>query len=211
MDGETLRSAVETDKETELARLGSQQLLVALTDADLTRERVLDVAAASEHAARETFRGWADDEANAAAREAFAAVADQEADHLRSVRAELDGDWEADDEPGPMHGYLRGRDETVERIAGGMVGRPLVSHRTYNQLIGFFVNEADEATADVLRDLKAETAETLTGGLSLLESTYEDEAAWETARSVAGYTIQLAYDDYADALQGLGFDPRSVC
>ncbi|SFR41620.1 rubrerythrin family protein [Halogeometricum limi] len=211
MDAATLRSTVEEDKQTELDRLGSQQLLVALTDADLTRERVLDVAAASEHAAHVTFDGWTADETDDDAREAFAVVADQEADHLERVTAELDGEWEPDDEPGPMHAYLRGRDATVERIAAGMVGRPLVSQRTYNQLIGFFVNEADERTADVLRGLKSETLETLERGLSLLDATCETEEDWETARRVAGYTIQLAYEDYADALRGLGFDPRSVC
>ena len=211
MDGESFRAAVEADKRTELNRLGSQQLLVALTDADLTRERVLDVAAASEHAARETFGAWADDEADEAAREAFAAVAEQEDGHLRRVVAELDGEWDPDDEPGPMHAYLRGRDATVERVAGGMVGRPLVSLRTYNQLVGFFVNEADERTADVLRDLKAETEETLAEGLALLDSNCGTDEEWEAAAAVAGYTIQLAYEDYADALRGLGFDPRSVC
>ncbi|MDS0298809.1 rubrerythrin family protein [Halogeometricum sp. S1BR25-6] len=211
MDGESFRSAVEEEKRTQLDRLGSQQLLVALTDADLTRERVLEVAAASEHAACETFRGWADDEGDESARAVFAAVADQEDEHLRRVTDELDGAWEPDDEPGPMHGYLRGRESAVERVAGGMVGRPLVSLRTYNQLVGFFVNEADERTADVLRGLKAETAETLTEGLSLLESLCGSDEEWEAAEMVAGYTIQVAYDDYADALRGLGFDPRSVC
>ncbi|QIB74205.1 rubrerythrin family protein [Halogeometricum borinquense] len=211
MDGETFRVVVEDEKQTELERLGSQQLLVALTDADLTRERVLEVAAASEHAARETFRKWADDEESKTAQEAFATVAEQEDAHLRRVTNELDEEWESDDEPGPMHSYLRGRTETVERIAGGMVGRPLVSHQTHNQLIGFFINEADEATADIFRDLKAETNETLEAGLDLLEEVCATEDDWETAQMVAGYTIQLAYDDYADALQGLGFDPRSVC
>lgn len=211
MDGARLRSEIEESKRTELDRLGSQQLLVALTDAQLTPERVLDVAAASEHAARETFREWTDDESDDDAREAFAAVAEQEDDHLRRVTDELDGEWEADGEPGPMHSYLRGREATVERIAGGMVGRPLVSLRTHAQLVGFFVNEADERRADVIRGLKAETEEVLTDGLDLLEAKCETDDDWQSARMVAEYTVQLAYDDYADALRNLGFDPRSVC
>lgn len=211
MDGERFRSDVEAAKETELDRLGSQQLLVALTDAELTAERVLDVAAASEHAARETFRGWADDEPDADAREAFVAVAEQEDDHLRRVTDELDGEWAADGDAGPMHAYLRGRESTIERIAGGMVGRPLVSLRTHMQLIGFFVNEADERRADVIRDLRAETDDVLTDGVELLEANCETDDDWQSAQMVAEYTIQLAYDDYADALRNLGFDPRSVC
>jgi hypothetical protein len=211
MDSERFRDSVETAKQTELNRLGSQQLLVALTGADLTTERVLDVAAASEYAARETFRAWAKEEPADDASAAFAAVAEQEDDHLRRVTAELDGEWEADDDPGPMHSYLRGRESTVDRVAGGMVARPLVSLRTHNQLIGFFVNEADEARADVIRELKAETAGVLEEGLELLDAHCADESDWQTAELVAAYTIQLAYDDYADALRGLGFDPRAIC
>lgn len=211
MEGKRLRNEIEESKAAELNRLGSQQLLVALTDAQPTTERVLDAAAASERAARETFRGWADDEDDEGAREAFVAVAEQEDEHLRRVTDELDCEWEADGEPGPMHAYLRGREATVERVAGGMVGRPLVSLRTHAQLVGFFANEADERRADVIRGLKAETDDVLTDGLELLEERCRTDDDWQSARMVAEYTVRLAYDDYADALRGLGFDPRSVC
>ena len=211
MDGDAFRATVEEAKATELDRLGSSQLLVALTGAELEAARVLEIAAHSEHAARETFRQWAAAEADPGAREAVESVADQEARHLERV---LDTLGEPGFEPadcGPMHAYLRGREHTVERVSGGMVGRPLVSVRTHTQLISFFVNEADERRADLFRDLKAETEAVIADGITLLEDRCESEDDWERARMVAEYVIQVAYDDYADALVDLGLNPKSIC
>jgi hypothetical protein len=211
MDGPAFREAVTDATATELDRLGSNKLLVALTGADLTTEAVLRTAAHSEAAARETFRSWADEE-NPAAREAFERTAAREADHYERVLGALeDPDFEpAGGDGGPMHAYLRAREDTVERVAAGMVGRGLVSLRTHAQVVGFFVNEADPIRADLFRDLRAETEDTLERGLSLLETLCDDED-WERARMVAEYVVQVAYDDYADALGEMGLDPKPVC
>lgn len=210
MDAADLRDAVEDAKRTELDRLGSSKLLIALTDAELDRESVLRAAAASELAARETFAAWADDEANAEARALFADVADQEQRHYDRV-ADLLGDEVDPPGSGPMHGYLREREGTVERLAGGLLGRTLVSDRTHVQVIGFFVNEAEEGAADAFRDLRTETREAQERGLDLLASVCETDEDWETAEAVASYVVQLAYDDYADALAGMGVDPKPIC
>ncbi|WP_224336670.1 rubrerythrin family protein [Haloprofundus halobius] len=217
MDVTEFRETVEAAKRTELDRLGSSQLLVALTDAELDAESVLRVAAGSEAAAHGTFSSWADDEAHDAAREAFQTVAEQEADHYERVVAEMDDasgegvEATAEADSGPMHGYLRGRDDTVSRVAGGMVGRSLLSLRTHTQIISFFVNEADERRANAFRQLKNDTRETLERGLELLEELCESAEDWERAQAAAEYVIQLAYDDYADALGELGLNPKSVC
>ncbi|WP_152041018.1 rubrerythrin family protein [Salinigranum salinum] len=210
MDGDTFRETVEESNRTELDRLGSSKLLIALTGARIERERVLEVAAHSEHAARETFRTWAADESDDAARTAFEVVAEQEETHLERVLAALDREVDLAD-GGPMHAYLRGREETVERVASGMVGRPLVSLRTHNQLIGFFVNEADESGADLFRDLKRETAAVIDDGCALLDDLCESDDDWERARMVAEYVIQVAYDDYADSLTEMGLGVKDVC
>ncbi|AUV81779.1 rubrerythrin family protein [Salinigranum rubrum] len=210
MDGDTFRESVAESKRTELDRLGSSKLLIALTGARIERSRVLEVAAHSEHAARETFRAWAADESNPAAREAFEAVAEQEDTHLDRVLAALDEAVDLAD-GGPMHAYLRGREDTVERVASGMVGRPLVSVRAHNQIIGFFVNEAEEAGADLFRDLKAETTAVIDDGVALLDELCEDEDDWERAEMVAEYVIQVAYDDYADSLTEMGLGVKDIC
>jgi hypothetical protein len=210
MDGDSFREAVETAKRTELDRLGSSKLLIALTGARIERDRVLEVAAHSEHAARETFRAWAADESDEDAKKAFEAVADQEDEHLDRVLAALDSEVDLAD-GGPMHAYLRGREDTVERVAGGMVGRPLVSLRAHNQLIGFFVNEADERGADLFRDFKAETAAVIDDGCALLDDLCESDDDWERAQAVAEYTVQVAYDDYADSLTEMGLGVKDIC
>jgi hypothetical protein len=210
MDGATFRESVEAAKRTELDRLGSSKLLIALTGARIERSRVLEVAAHSEHAARETFRAWADDESRSEARAAFEAVAEQEDTHLERVLDALDEDIELAD-GGPMHAYLRGRSDTVERVASGMVGRPLVSIRAHNQIIGFFVNEADETGADLFRDLKTETADVIDDGVALLDELCEDDTDWERAEMVAEYVVQVAYDDYADSLTEMGLGVKDIC
>lgn len=210
MDSDSYRDRVETAKATQLDRLGANKLLVALTDAELDERSVLTAAAHSEHAARETFRQWAEDEPVDSARAAFERVAEQEDDHLRRVLERLDEEPEFGG-AGPMHAYLRGRDDTVERVAAGLVGRGLVVTRTHAQILSFFVNEADERTAALFRELKSETEAETERGLTLLDELCGGDGDWDRAQATAEYVIQVAYDDYADALSGMGIDPRPVC
>ncbi|ESP88575.1 hypothetical protein [Candidatus Halobonum tyrrellensis] len=225
MDAATFRDRLETEKATELDRLGSNKSLVALTDAALEAGVVLRAAADSEHAAHVTFSGWAADAdgggdadgSGDGARDLFAWVADREATHrdrvVDSLAALDDGaDYEPSDggDGGPMHAYLRERADPIERVAAGLVGRPLVSVRSHVQVVSFFVNEADETRADLFRELRAETEEELDRGLAYLDDHCEGDD-WERARMVAEYTVQLAYDDYADALGRLGIDVKPVC
>ena len=207
---EGLRTRLESEYSAELALLGSERFRTAAAGGPPKPEPLLSAAAESEHAARTTFAEWAADEEDGGARDAFESVVDQEAGHRERVAAELD-EWTPEDGgAGPMHAYLRGRASTVERIAGGMVGRPLVSLRTHAQLIDFFENERETSDsarrAALFRDLRAETAGTLEEGLALLGERCGD-GKWETAELVAGYTIRLAHDDTADALRSLGIDP----
>jgi hypothetical protein len=210
MDRHSFRDTVEAAKATELSRLGSNKLLVAVTAAELDERSVLTAAAHSEHAARETFRAWAAEEEDEGARAAFERVADQEAEHLDRVLDAADGDIDLVD-GGPMHAYLRGREGTVERLAAGLVGRGLVVVRTHTQIISFFVNEADERRADLFRDLKSETVAEIDAGVDLLAERCSDDADWERAAAAAEYVIQVAYDDYVDGLTELGIDPKPVC
>ncbi|MEF8800728.1 MAG: rubrerythrin family protein [Halolamina sp.] len=210
MNGAEFRDAVAAAKGTELERLGSKKLLVALTDGELTSERVLQAAADSENAAHNTFAVWADDEEHEPAQEAFADAAEREREHRERV---LDALAEPDEpaDGGPLHGYLRGRDDAVTRVAAGMVGRGFVADQTHKQVVSFFLNETEPKRAELFRELRADTEESFERGLALLETLCETETDWEDARAVAEYTIQVAYDDYADALQGMGVDPKPGC
>jgi len=111
-----------------------------------------------------------------------------------------------------MHAYLRAREDTVERIATGLVARPLVSVRAHAQVVGFFVDEADGELTDLFRALEADTEAVVEVGTTLLEERCgDDEAAWDRASATAAYLVQVAYDDYVDALAGTGQDPRPIC
>ena len=200
MDADGLRAAVEAEHADALSLLGSPELLVALSgDDDPDPAALLRAAADSEYAARETFREWAADAADPDLRETFAAVAEQEADHLRRVRAAMDDPSEGDAErAGPMHAYLRGREEPIQQVAAGMVGRTLVSLRTHERLLDFFAADPDRAA--LFRDLRDETAACLDDGLAVLDARAEGDD-WAAAEATAGYTVRLAADDLRDALR----------
>ncbi|WP_132058518.1 rubrerythrin family protein [Halorussus amylolyticus] len=209
MNAATFSERVEQSMATELDRLGSQQSLVALTDATLDAETVLRAAAQSERLASETFGEWADSEDDAEASDAFAALARQESDHFDRVVAELD-DFEPTDETDSMHEHLRGLDATVERAAG-LVGRSLVADRTQLQVVNFFVNDADERRADLFRGLRADTQDGVETGVELLAGRCDADDDWERARETAEETIRVAYDAYAETLTGMGLDPKPIC
>ncbi|MFB6102848.1 MAG: rubrerythrin family protein [Haloplanus sp.] len=198
MDADELRAAVEDAAGNDLELLGSHDLLIGLSDGDPRPAALLRAAADSEYAARETFREWADTAADADLRAAYETVADQEADHFRRVVAAAD-DAHDTDGIGPMHAYLRSRDDPIHRVAGGMVGRTLVSLRTHGRLIDFFA-DVDSERATLFRDLRDETAACLDDGLALLDERAAGDD-WDDARAVAEYTIRLAADDLRDALR----------
>lgn len=224
MDPEEFREQVEAAVATELDRLGSNKLLLAVTGADLTTETVLLSAVAAERASMETFGAWAEDEADPDARAAFERVAEQERDHLDRVRSALETAVDGEMEPvgadtatgdsgtdGAVQESLRAREEPVERVAAGLVGRGLVSLRTHTQYVSFFVNEADTARADRFRELKTDVAEQVETGLALLAERCDDEEDWEAAKDAAVATIEVAYEEYEAALTDLGMDPKPVC
>lgn len=210
MDGAEFRETVATAKETELGRLGSEKFLIAITDADLSSSAILEATANSEYAAMQTYGEWAEESEDDRAGDVFADVAAQERDHFERVTEHLPDEFEPVD-GGPMHTYLRGREDAIERVAAGLVGRGLVSDQTHVQIVGFYVNEPDEAMASLFRDLRTETARSTQTGLELLEDLCTDEDDWERARMVAEYVIEVAYDDFADTVRGMGLDPKPIC
>ena len=210
MDAAAFRDAVESAAQTELDRLGSSKLLVGLTDADLSEEAVLRVAADSEAASAEVFENWATDASSADLADAFESVAEMERDHLDRVLAEIDG-YEPSG-TGAMHDHLRQQSEPEERVAAGFVGRGLVALRTHTQIVSYFINDADERRADLFRELKDETEEQIDEGAALLKELIgDDESRWDSAKFAAVSTIHVAYEEYADSLENMGINPKSVC
>lgn len=211
MDADTLVETVRERMATELDRLGSEKALVAATDAQLDRERVLESTLAAERRAAATFDAWAANEDDPDARAAFERVADLERDHADRVAAMLDDPAvDADPDPDALHTHLRGLDATTDRVAAGLVARPLVSDRSLLQVVNFFVNEADEAAADTIRDLRSETAALVDDGAALLDAR-DGDTDWERASDAATETVAVAYEEYAERLRGMGVDPAPIC
>ena len=78
-------------------------------------------------------------------------------------------------------------------------------------MINFFVNEADEPTADLFRDLRSETKALTDAGAELLDDVCETDGEWERARRAAEEVIEVAYQEYASTLEEMGLDPAPVC
>jgi hypothetical protein len=209
VDGDAIVERVREECGTELDRLGSEKALVATTDAVLESERVLARTAGAAARAAATYGAWADDESVEAARAAFeetAAAERESVDRLVALGAADPGD----PEPDPLHDYLRGLDDSVERAAGGLVGRPLVISRSLLQVVNFFVNEADREEADFARELRSAADAHLDAGATLLETLCNPDDE-ERAVTAAIEAVEAAYREYAETLEAMGVDPKPVC
>ncbi|WP_339105162.1 rubrerythrin family protein [Haloterrigena salinisoli] len=209
-DSEAFIEAVEENNQTALSRLGSSKSLYADTDGDIDTEPVLRATADAEHAAWQTFLEWAESEDHEAAREAFEATADEEEGHYETVLDHLGDDEYEPREVPALHEYLRGLESTVERV-GAFVGRILASQRSKDQVVGYFVGDADPQTASVFREFGDDLDEQLERAAELLEDVCEDEDDRERAHEAADGAIQAAYDEYVESLEAMGANPKPVC
>ncbi|AGB36001.1 hypothetical protein [Natronococcus occultus] len=207
-DTEGVLEAVRAENETELSRLGSSKSLYAETGGEIDTEPVLRATADAEYAAWRTFESWANDEDHDAAREAFETTAAEERDHYETVAEKLDG-YEPETVPN-LHEHLRGLEDTVERT-GAFVGRILASKRSKEQVVGYFVGDADPQTAGLFREFGDDLDDQLERATDLLEAVCTDEADRERAVEAAGESIEAAYDEYVASLEELGANPKPVC
>ncbi|MBX0322156.1 transcription antitermination protein [Halomicroarcula sp. F13] len=200
MDAAETLDAVREEARTDLERLGSDKLLVAVTGADLTPVAVREAAATREHGVADAMAGWADD-ADGAVATAFTTAEEGARDCADRIDADP-GD------PDALATHLQTVGATDARVGAGLVAVPLLADRFYLQVVSFFVNEADEAGADTFRDLRADASDldVARDALSAL-----DDAGREAARDAAVETIEAAYADYADTLAGMGLDPKPIC
>jgi hypothetical protein len=209
-DPEAFVDAIREANQTPLSRLGSSKSLFAETSGEIETEPVLEATARVEHAAWQTFESWAGDESNEAVREFFNRVAAQEREHFKRVTDRLGAVVDPSDPASAIHGYLRERSESVERL-GGFIGRTLASKRSKDQVVGYFVGDADPQTAQLFREFGEEPDEQLSEATSLLEELDLDEAGEERARAAASGAIEAAYAEYVESLQSMGINPKPVC
>lgn len=186
---------------TALDRLGSEKSLLALTEARLETEAVLEAAGAALASARATLSDWAAD-ADGPVADALAAAAGRLADAAGRVADSLD-----DTLPGDSPFVSLAADTDAGRAGAGLVGLGLVLDRVFLQCVSFFVNEADTTRADLFRDLRGVAD-------GLLETAADldlDGEAAEEAVEAAEAVVAAAYDAYVDRLEAMGFDPKPIC
>lgn len=209
MDRDSFVEHVEDESATELARLGSPKLLVALTDADLDPETVVETAAARSAAMRDVFEAWAAEETDDWVARFFESAAAVRSSIVDDLTADLDGGV-PDPASNPTFDRLWELSTTVER-AGGLVGWALVADREFGQYVSFFVNEAAPATTDEFRDLRTGVRNIREDALDVLAAACDSADDWTRASDAAESVVRAAYDDYASTLAAMGLDPKPVC
>jgi len=209
-DPDAFVEAVSEDNQTALSRLGSSKSLYANTGGEIDTEPVLEATADAEYAAWQTFREWADDEADDEARAAFETTAEEEQNHYETVDGKLDDDEYEPNEIPQLHEYLRDREDTVERV-GALVGRILASQRSKDQVVGYFVGDADPQTASLFRGFGEDLDDQLERAKTLLETVCDGDEDRDRAQEAASGAIQAAYDEYVETLEGMGANPKPVC
>lgn len=200
MDAADTIAAVEDATATERSRLGSDKALIAATGATLEADAVWHAVASREAGVASALGAWTDD-ADPAVADAFEWAGTAAADR----RDRLDV---TPDAPDALSTHLDTVVGTGERVGAGLVAVPLVLDRFYLQVVSFFINEADERSADVARELRSDAGDL---GLATDALASIDDPGRERARDAAVAAIGVAYEEYANALDGMGLDPKPIC
>ncbi|AFK17769.1 transcription antitermination protein [Haloferax mediterranei ATCC 33500] len=187
--------------ETPLSRLGSSKALYAVTGGEMDGDAVRAAAAAEADAAIDLFDSWAADESNDEVVDLFSDLADTARDHAETV------DFDPDSDAPAIYDLLSDFDATDERL-GGALARALVSLKTVEQMVGFFVGDADPMTASTFRTLKTDLNDQLDTLANAVDEFAEDEAV---AREAADEVVETAYEEYVETLEGMGIKPKNVC
>jgi hypothetical protein len=205
MDGPTFLEGLRDEHETPLSRLGSSKSLYALTGGEMEADAVRAAATADAEAVAATVAAWTDDESNDEA----AALFDRVASESRDVAASVDGDAAAA-EPSPVYDVLADLDGTPARV-GGLAGRGLVTGKVLEQMVGFFVGDADPMAANSFREVRSTVESQRDDAAALLVTVCADETDWTAADDAASAVVEAAYDHYVDTLESMGVKPKNVC
>ncbi|CQR49196.1 transcription antitermination protein [Haloferax massiliensis] len=196
-----LLDTLRDDHETPLSRLGSSKALYAVTGGEMDGDAVRTAAASEAAAAADLFDWWADDEPNDEAAALFSDLADTAREHAETVGAEPDGSK-------PNVYDVLAEFETTDGRLGGALARALVSLKTVEQMVGFFVGDADPMAANDFRTLKSDLNDQLDTIEDAVDDHVEDDAV---AREAADAVVKAAYDEYVETLEGMGVKPKNVC
>lgn len=204
MNGETLVERVSDDTDTELTRLASEKALLAATGARLEPDVVLELLADTERRLGTVYSDWAGQAPTAS--ETLSGAAERAAENASRLTAEQDSRPDVD-------GLVTTTEfeDIVAAVGGGLVGSSLVLDGLFLQAINFFVNEADEGRADLVRGVRTANDTRQADGAALLDTLCETDEDWTRAETTARDVIETSYESYVERLDAMGIDPRPVC
>lgn len=208
MDGQTFLDELRDEHETELSRLGSSKAVYALTDGEMEGDAVRAGTARELHALAPALENWAES-ADGDAAALFADVAEFAADTANTLDEEA-AVPEGADVTHITAEVLGALDDEAERTAG-LAAALLVLGKVAEQLVGFFVGDADRAGAQEFREIRDELKEHRDAAAAHLDPLCTDEADWATAHEVAAGVVEGAYDWYVGTLEAMGVEPKNVC
>ena len=202
MDAADTIAAVEEATTTERSRIGSDKALIAATGANLEAGAIWAAAATREAGLHDVLEDWTtDDDTDGTVADAFDRAATAAGNRAERIDA-------APGDPDALSSHLDTVEGTAERVGAGLVAPALVLDRFYLQVVSFFINEADEGSADVVRELRNEASD-LGPARDALAAL--DGSGRERAHEAAVEAVGVAYEEYASALESMGLDPKPVC
>ena len=208
---ESFDDTVKTACGTELDRLAGDKVLLAATDATLEEEAVVAAIRRPLQVTAERAEDWAGvAEGEAASALEGIAAGCREAD--RAVRSAPDAEQPPEAPPDGPTMLALGEPETALARAGACcVGAPPILDGLGLQGVSFFVNEADTAGADRCRAVREEIRTARETAAEHLHAACADEADREAVVAGAVAAVEATYDRYAEALAGMGLDPKPIC
>ncbi|RDI71817.1 transcription antitermination protein [Halopelagius longus] len=206
MNGQDLADELRDDHETPFSRLGSSKALYALTGGEMDAGPVRAAAADDARSLASVLDEWAADEDDDAAASLYEELAATARDHADSVAPD---DHERGETP-ETDARLAEFEDTVPRL-GGLLGRYLVAQKHVEQMVGFFVGDADPRTASEFRDLRGDVEDARDRVAAALDETCEGDDDWDVARDAADAVVEGAYDEYVETLESMGVKPKNVC
>lgn len=208
MDGQTFLDDLRDEHETELSRLGSSKAVYALTGGEMEGGAVRAGTARELHAVAPVLEEWTE-ETDGDSETLFTDVAVFTADTANTVdedAASLEG-VEVTHITAEALSVLE--DEPV-RVAG-LAAALLVLGKLSEQLVGYFVGDADRAGAQEFRDIRDQLQAYRDDGAAHLETTCTDDADWTAAHDTAAGVVEAAYEWYVETLESMGVEPKNIC
>lgn len=206
MNGQDLAAELRDDHETPFSRLGSSKALYALTGGEMDAAPVRAAAADDALSLASVLDDWAGDEDDDDAAALFEELAETARDHASSVAPD---DHESGDSP-EMDAELAAFTDTKPRL-GGLLARYLVTLKHVEQMVGFFVGDADPRTASEFRDLRGDIEDARDRVAATLDELCDADDDWADASDAADAVVEAAYDDYVQTLESMGVKPKNVC